>query len=209
LAALAAQLPAGQREAVLAEAWQAARAIRHEGARSRALAALAPHLPTGLLAEALQAARALGDEGARSRALAALAPQLPAGQREAVLAEAWQAARAIRHEGACSEALAALAPQLPAGLLAQALQAARALGDIGARSRALAALAPQLAGFPRATLTSLWSETISALATRSRQDLLADLQALTPVLNALAGDGASAEFREITQAIMDVGRWWP
>jgi hypothetical protein len=102
---------------------------------------------------------------------------------------------------------------LPAGereaVLSQALQAARALEDAAARSEALAALARQLAGFPRATLTSLWLETISALATRSRQDLLADPHALTAALNALAGDEASAEFREITQAIVDVGRWWP
>jgi hypothetical protein len=76
LVALGLQQEPGVRGAVLAEALQAARAIGDEGARSRALAALAPHLPEGLLAEALQAARAIGDEGARSGALAALAPHL-------------------------------------------------------------------------------------------------------------------------------------
>jgi hypothetical protein len=190
------------------------------------LNSLAARLPPALLSAlvrqgvwpvelAVAYARRVPEPVSRVRGLMALIhlPQLPAGEQEAAVFEALQAARAILDEGTRSGALAALAPQLPAGqreaVLAEAVQAARALGDEWARAEALAALAPQLAGFPRATLTSLWLETIVVLSTRSRQDLLADLQALIPVLNALAGDDASAEFREISQAIMDVGRWWP
>jgi hypothetical protein len=97
---------------LLSEALTAARAIGDEGSRSRALAALAPHLPVELLSEALAVARAIGDEGSRSRALAALAAQLPEQQRAAVLAEALTAARAIGDEGYRSDALAALAAPL-------------------------------------------------------------------------------------------------
>jgi hypothetical protein len=47
------------------------------------------------------------------------------------------------------------------------------------------------------------------LANRTRQDLLSDIRALTPVLIALAGPNAAAELAEVAQAILDVGRWWP
>ena len=57
-----------------------ARQIQESGLRTRALAALAPHLgPTErdrALREALEAARAIASEGPRSEALAALAPRL-------------------------------------------------------------------------------------------------------------------------------------
>jgi hypothetical protein len=54
----------------------AAKAIGHDGSRSEALAALAPHLAPEqrdeVLHEALAAAKAISDDGSRSRALAAL-----------------------------------------------------------------------------------------------------------------------------------------
>ena len=52
--------------------------IDNEDWRSRALAALAPHLPPHLFAEALAAARAIEWDFARATALAALAPHLAA-----------------------------------------------------------------------------------------------------------------------------------
>jgi len=56
-----------------AEALAAAKAIGYAEHRSRALAALAPHLDPAQRAEALAAAKAIGHEEYRSRALAALA----------------------------------------------------------------------------------------------------------------------------------------
>jgi hypothetical protein len=69
LAALAAHLPEAQRTEVLAEALAAARQISSEDARSRALAALAPHLPEALLAETLAAARQINTEPHRSASI--------------------------------------------------------------------------------------------------------------------------------------------
>ena len=146
LAALAPRLAPTERDQALREALAAARAIGHERSRSRALAALAPHLTAPLLGEALEAARAIGDEGSsRSAALAALAPRLAPTERDQALREAVAAARAIEFEGSRSRALAALAPHLTAPLLGEAVEAARAIGDERSRSRALAALAPRLA----------------------------------------------------------------
>jgi hypothetical protein len=63
------------------EALAAARTADEEW-RARALAALAPHLPTeqqpAVYADALAAARTIADEEWRARALAALAPHLAA-----------------------------------------------------------------------------------------------------------------------------------
>jgi hypothetical protein len=35
------------------------------------------------------------------------------------------------------------------------------------------------------------------------------LTALTPFLSSLAGPNAATELREVAQAVIDVGRWWP
>jgi hypothetical protein len=129
------------------------------------------------------------------------------------IAEALQFARAIRNDLERAAALAELAPLLPsqerAAGLAEALQAARALKYVENRSEALARLAPHLAAMPREHLASLWTETLHLLANRTRENLLADLTALTPFLTALAGPNAAAELREVAQAVIDVGRWWP
>jgi len=183
-----------------------ARQIQEPELRTRALAALAPHLTEPLLREALEAARAIGDERSRSAALAALAPHLT----EPLLRVALEAARAIANQWCRSQALAALVPHLGPTerdrALGEALEAVRAIGNEGDRPQALAALAPQLAELTPATLSPLWSRTLRLLATHTRRDLLMDLIALVPVLAALGGPEAVAKaFR----AIQDVGRWWP
>ncbi len=108
LVALAPHLAQAEQNQVLREALEAARAIRDEDSRFKALVALAPHLSEPLLHEALEAARAIENEGSRSEALVALAPHLS----EPLLHEALEAARAIRDEEHRSEALAALASRL-------------------------------------------------------------------------------------------------
>ena len=52
----------------------------------------------------------------------------------------------------------------------------------------------------------LWCEALHGLASRTRRDLMADLQALTPVVDKLGGSEAVGE---TVRAIQDVGRWWP
>jgi hypothetical protein len=78
--------------------------------------------------------------------------------------------------------------------------------DVGGRSKALAALACYLPQLPRATLLSLWQETLHVLAARTRPNLLADIRALIPVILALGGEEAISG---VFCAIQDVGRWWP
>jgi hypothetical protein len=201
-------LPEGARAAVLAEALTAARCIGHEWRRCWVLAALAPHLSGSLLTEALVATRTIGDHGARSPALAALAQRLPEPERAAVLAEALTAARAIGEEFSLYKVLTALAPQLPESLLREALTVARAMA-FPSRNHVLAALAPRLACLAGPTRSSLWMQSLPLLAARTRQDLVADLRSLAPVLTALAGPNGPTELREVARAIADVTRWWP
>jgi hypothetical protein len=163
---------------------------------------LAPHLPPELAGKALAAARDIRDKRHRAAVLSTLAPHLPPHQQPTVLADALAAATAIADDDACAEALNALAPHLPPDLLPAAL--ARAIQTEWYRTRALAALAPHLPTIPH--YQQLWGETLPILAARGRSDLLSDLAALTPWLEALA---TPEELAAIAQSIVDVSRCWP
>jgi len=148
---------------------------------------------------ALAPVREARGESKRTQALVKLSPLLS----EPLLKEAFEAALAIQaSRKKRTEALTRLAPYLPTGMLAEA----RAIRDVDERTIILAGLAPRLAALPTVTLYSMWPDTLHVLATRTRQDLLADIHALSPVIARLGGQEAVAEtFR----AIQDVGRWWP
>ena len=141
--ALGGNVPAGLLAQVLehgllspAQALALARAKVKEGARARALAALAPHLAEGeretVLAEALAAARSIWWEPGRAEALAALAPHLAALPRES-LARLWLEER----EGA--NLLHALARRPRPDLLADLRALAPVLGALGGEAAAAAA----------------------------------------------------------------------
>jgi hypothetical protein len=196
LAALAERLPE-----VWLEALAAAREIQEADARADALAALAERLPAEHLPTALAAAREIQEAYFRARVLAALAERLPE-----VWPEALAAAREIQEAYLRAHVLAALAERLPAEHLPTALAVAREIQKADDRARVLAALAEPLAKLPRPALHPSWHETLSSLARRTRRDLLADLEALIPVIHALSGEAAIAE---TACAIQDVTRWWP
>lgn len=67
-------------------------------------------------------------------------------------------------------------------------------------------LAPYLEHLPAATLYPLWCETLHILASRTRGNVLLDIQALAPVIAALGGKEA---LFATAQAIIEVGRWFP
>ena len=195
LRALAERLPE-----VWPEALAAAREIEEAYFRADALRALAERLPE-VWPEALAAAREIQEAYRRARVLAALAERLPE-----VWPEALATAREIQEADDRARVLAALAERLPAEHLPTALAAAREIQEAYPRARVLAALAEPLAKLPRPALHPSWHETLSSLARRTRRDLLADLEALIPVIHALSGEAAIAE---TACAIQDVTRWWP
>jgi hypothetical protein len=211
LALLAPHLSESLRTTVLQEALTAARMTTDMDARAQALALLAPHLSEPLLQEALTEARAIEREDARAQALAGLAPYLSEPLRVTVLQEALTEARAIEREDALAEywrarVLSLLAPHLSESLLQEALTVAREIESEDARAQALEGLVPHVKQLPVVRLYSLWCETLRRLATRTRRDLLSDIQALVPVIAALGGREALVA---TAQAIIEVGKWFP
>jgi len=163
-------------------------------------------MPETVRVEAVAVARAIEDAQWRATALVWLAPHIP----ETLLAEAVVAARAIEDAQWQATALAGLTPHLPEldreQVLREALAKAQAIQDVDNRVGVLAGLALRLAELSPASLYPLWCATLPLLARRTRQDLLADIFLLAPIIAALGGEEAVVEtFR----AVQDVGRWWP
>lgn len=70
----------------------------------------------------------------------------------------------------------------------------------------LSNVARELAAMPRPQLLELWHKMLGKMSERRREELLADLAALAPVVAALGGrDGV----RESVRAFSDVSTWWP
>jgi len=137
LAALALRL------AVLGYSWEAlttAKEIWDADDRTRALAALTPHLPPDLqeqaLRQALAAAREIRDADCRASALADMVPHLPPH----LLAEALAAARGIKDVYQRARALAELTSRLPSGLLTESLTTLREIRDANNYARAALSL---------------------------------------------------------------------
>ena len=148
LGALVPLLPEAERPAVLADALQAARAIRDDGDRAWVLGALVPLLPEAerpaVLTDALQAARAINSIEDRARMLGPIAILMPESKCSAVLAEALQTAQAIPNDSNRANTLDALTPYLPVELLGPALEATRAIHDDDDRTKALRDIAKRI-----------------------------------------------------------------
>ncbi|MEW6498667.1 MAG: hypothetical protein AB1589_40135, partial [Cyanobacteriota bacterium] len=179
-------------------ALNAALAIQDEWSCFSALRALAGKLPAAL-PKALDAALAIQFEFFRAEAITALADKLT----PELLPKALNAALAIQDERSHDEALMALAGKLAPDLLPKALEAAQAIQDEEYRAKALTALAFHLVN--TSNRFNLWKDLLHFLSYRTRQDLVSDLAAFTPVIIALGGEAAAAE---TAQAIQDVSRWW-
>ena len=216
LAKLAPHLPEVERYTLLRNAWDIALALPKwefvsDGEyswrpRPRVLVALVPTARFFLEPEFHSLLRktllAVQDLPERGRALATLAPFLP----EPLLEEALAMAEAFDDEHARGRTLGELVPHLPEPLLPRALATGRMIKKRTGRYWVLRSIGRRLEHLPAYTLHPLWSETLHIAATRTRRDLLADLDALSPVIAKLGGEDATVEtFR----AIQDVGRWWP
>jgi hypothetical protein len=145
---LASHLPKAQRFAVLAEALEAAYAVRDDAARARALGGLAPRLPqaqqSAILSDALAAVRASDDDHGQGWALEILTPHLSGD----LLGSALETARAINSSWVRACALSDLALRLPQAqrlaALAEALTAVEAVQPGVDRVSALEKVAPRL-----------------------------------------------------------------
>lgn len=203
-----------ERIVVYREAFEALQEVGNGRHRGRLLAELAPKLPFPLLEEALMLAKDLPEvtlyESPRGEAQTALALAMAsAGGRALIVAQN------IEDEPFRSAVLTELALQLfERGYTEEAVAATRSIISADTRGQVLTRLAKVVAAQMSTDPTpahivwmeALWEEVLPVLAAHSRRDILSDLSALVPLIAALGG---VAVIREIVQAILDVGRWWP
>ncbi len=108
------------------------------------------------------------------------------------------------------KALAILASYLPSEerreILEETISLVCAIEKSADRAKALAILVPYLTDLDPDALYPLWCKLLSALSTRTRSDLLADLATLS---NSIAHLGGVSAIEETISAIQDVSRWWP
>jgi hypothetical protein len=120
-------------------------------------------------------------------------------------------ARARADPEQCFDALIALLPRRDGELhrqeaLVELLRVAREITEFSDRRDRLAKIAPALAELPRTRLLELWHEMIGELSERRREQLLADIAGLAPVIASLGGPAAVVE---TARAVRDVEEWWP
>jgi phosphoribosyl-ATP pyrophosphohydrolase len=207
LAGLALRLLAPSRGEVRKEALALARSVAGQRSRADALARVVPGLDPQDGARIAREALAVAREGhsVPAELVVALLPVLTEAERDCELRAALDGARQ-GDDRQRAATVSRLVRHLPPALLERALETAIAIANWPARRGVLAELSSRLVELPAVTLAPLWFRALKASAARSRPDLLADLQALGPVIAALGGAGA---IDETVRAIYDTGRWWP
>jgi len=216
LIALAPHLPEALKDEAVLEALETVWEFDENGLRARLLAALVPCIPESLkgevVREALTTARAIEEEGSRPEMELAtiLFSSLSGPLLQEALEMAFSTLQPTNYEESKAATLTKLIPYVPESIKSEvmrdALEAARSMKKKNDRARVLIDLAPHLAKLSPSALYPLWCEALHILANRSRQDLLANLQSLAPIISVLGGSEAIVE---TSRAILEVGHWWP
>jgi hypothetical protein len=183
--------------------------IEDENLRIKLLVELGKHIPEDerprVLAEALAIAQTIEIEPWRADALAQLCPYLPAE----LVAEAFAIAQAIAPADARLSSLTPIIARLPddqqIATLTALLNDICCLNDEQDRTALLAKLAPQLGRLPRTVLYPHWCKALHILSAARRAQLLANLEALAPLIAALGGQTAMTA---TAQAIVEQGSWF-
>jgi hypothetical protein len=203
---------------LLEQALELARDTECEATQLHVVEVLAPYLNGPLLEHALEMARNISCEvntspafeDSRWAVLAAIASRLPEPVRTDTLELALEATRNSTYKHIRLRALKTMAPHLAEPLrtyaLEEALRMALNIDDVDERSETLSALVHQLSTRSASSVYPLWRHIIPVIASRTREDFLADLRTLLPLILLLGGPQTAAG---IFQAIQDVGRWWP
>lgn len=197
---------------LLLNALRIAEEIVDDYARTYALTSLVPYLEGTAQMRAMQAAVAsaqrIEDADLCAQVLNDLAPYLPAS----LLPEALAATRRIGDAGFRTLVLKSLSshhrgtrnwPFIPEYPLATPIEWSE---EISAAIDNLCAVWLEKVTLDEQAARQAWQDILPILAASTRQGLLVSLQALTPILPSLGGE----PFMQATsQAIRDVGRWWP
>lgn len=198
---------------MLPRASSEAEAFTYEGRRSSLLAVLAPRLAAaGEWDAAVRSMVSIPVYHRRALAAARMAAHAPPSERARVVDHARQIVvnAQRRFEGSedwwQGETLTLLAPHVGEAELGEVLMLALNVVDAGERAGALSAIATEATRMRPAAADEVWWRALRRSSEMSRADLLANLLALSPLLERL--DGAEA-VAELAEAVHDVGRWWP
>jgi hypothetical protein len=170
---------------------------------------LAAYLSDAALDRALDTTGVKTDLAARLRALVDLAAVLAPHRRGRIIDYVLATLDGLSDEAARAPLLVDIAGLQTGSVreltLRNALASARRITDADVRRRCLERLAGQLKLLSDSSLRSMFDDIMPLLAQRSRKDLLVDLRVLAPLIH--RADPAAT--REMFDAIVDVGRWWP
>ena len=207
-AALAPILPRVLNKEELQGVLEVAGAIFNYDVRLNAMAKLALYLPEKLNSRALEEALSAANEeenDARRHIpphwLRDMIPSLP----ESLIGEVIDIISNMFDQNDQAEMLAPLALHVPESWLPRLIELVQ-LQDDGLREWVLQKLALALTKLPSANIYALWRELLHFSAKRSRQSLLMDLTALAPIILVIGGTEA---IEKISNAISEVGSWWP
>jgi hypothetical protein len=212
LAALASNLPAPEREAVLLEALASTRTIVDDLKREFTLANFLPVLADTLTDDARAAAESFSDPAQRARLLVSLALHVSEVKRSAVLPALLNAAREISSEKIRTEILVPVVHLLPEDerdtvlrgeqlLLRAELDTAHAIADEELRSLSLAALAAQLTETER---EAVLTEALNAARAINQYQREKRIRALTTVALYLPDAERERVLREALAVLSDV-----
>lgn len=207
-AALAPILPRVLNHEELQEVLEVAGSIINYDVRLNAMGKLALYLPAKLNSRALEGALdAVEEERLDARRnirpdwLRDMIPSLP----EALLDEVIDIISNMVDQGDQAEILAPLVLHVPESRLPDLLEPVQ-LSDDGLRGWVLQKLALALTKLPPSKIYALWRQLLHFSAKRTRQSLLMDVTALAPIIHVTGGTEA---IEKISNAISEVGGWWP
>ncbi|ELS01376.1 hypothetical protein Xen7305DRAFT_00010790, partial [Xenococcus sp. PCC 7305] len=183
-----------------AEALSSARKIKDNYKRAVALSSIATHLPA-IFPEALSAARKIKDKSNRAAALSSLVTHLPE-----ILPEAFKTIKSIDFEFDQVRLLILLVPHLPEHLFLEVLHGAQYISSESDKAKLLSKLTYNLHIICDSSIYSCWSELLHYSASLKRSSLLIQIRENIHIISKL---GNSNTFREIADAVHDVGRWFP
>ncbi len=115
-------------------------------------------------------------------------------------------ARQVQSQRDRAETLRILASHFSENLMPEALEAARKIRDESYRAEGLSSLVPNVHKMFGSFPYDFWCELIHSLASLKRRELLVEIGQNSHIIKEL---GSSETFREIADAVDDVGRWFP
>jgi predicted nucleotidyltransferase len=165
----------------------------------------------GRQTEALEAIRTLKDPVDRARGLARMLDHVPPVDRAAILSEARQLLDGATDPRQSAEAESFLVEHVTGSerepLVRAALLRTPSMSHGARRRDTLHRLARSAAALlPFEVLDATWTELLARIAEQRREELVADLVALLPIVLRLGG---SAAVQMIGETLLEIGEWFP